>query len=253
MVLNERLKAVHFIASVSLYKKYCGSLIGMGWSLLNPLVQLIVYFFAFGLIIKVPIDNYFVYLASGLLPWSFMSQSLVNSTTAITSRKGTCQNTAMPHWIFVLSDISCELFATLIAMSLLLAVAIITSDNALLIVTMIAPILLPVVIFTYGAGLVMAYLGVLYRDLPHLLNLFFSVMFWLTPIVYHWTMVPKSIEVLVKYNPFAMLIGSVQVLLHGGAVPSPDLLVATYVIAGTAAAVGITMARRIGNSLIYAL
>jgi lipopolysaccharide transport system permease protein len=167
MVLNERLKTelktVHFIASVSLYKKYCGSLIGMGWSLLNPLVQLIVYFFAFGLIIKVPIDNYFVYLASGLLPWSFMSQSLVNSTTAITSRKGTCQNTAMPHWIFVLSDISCELFATLIAMSLLLAVAIITSDNALLIVTMIAPILLPVVIFTYGAGLVMAYLGVLVR------------------------------------------------------------------------------------------
>jgi lipopolysaccharide transport system permease protein len=257
MVLNERLKAelkaVHFIDSVPLYKKYCGSLIGMGWSLLNPLVQLIVYFFAFGLIIKVPIDNYFVYLASGLLPWSFMSQSLVNSTTAITSRKGTCQNTAMPHWIFVLSDISCELFATLIAMSLLLAVAIITSDNALLIVTMIAPILLPVVIFTYGAGLVMAYLGVLYRDLPHLLNLFFSVMFWLTPVVYHWTMVPKSIEVLVKYNPFAMLFGSVQVLLHGGAAPTTDLLVATYVIALTAMAVGVTMARRIGNSLIYAL
>jgi lipopolysaccharide transport system permease protein len=182
-----------------------------------------------------------------------MSQSLVNSTTAITSRKGTCQNTAMPHWIFVLSDISCELFATLIAMSLLLALAIITSDNALLIVTMIAPILLPVVIFTYGAGLVMAYLGVLYRDLPHLLNLFFSVMFWLTPIVYHWTMVPKSIEIFVKYNPLAMLFGSVQVLLHGGAAPTPDLLVATYVIALTAAAVGITMARRIGNSLIYAL
>jgi ABC-type polysaccharide/polyol phosphate export permease len=62
MVLNESvrtgLKAVHFIARVSLYKKYCGSLIGMGWSLLNPLVQLIVYFFAFGLIIKVPIENY---------------------------------------------------------------------------------------------------------------------------------------------------------------------------------------------------
>jgi lipopolysaccharide transport system permease protein len=257
MVLNKslktELKTVHFIAGVSLYKKYCGSLIGMGWSLLNPLVQLIVYFFAFGLIIKVPIDNYFVYLASGLLPWTFMSQSLINATTAITSRKGTCQNTAMPHWIFVLSDISCELFATLIAMSLLLAVAIVTSDNALLIVTLIVPVLLPIVIFTYGAGLVMAYLGVLYRDLPHLLNLFFSVMFWLTPIIYHWTMVPKAIEIFVKYNPFAMLIGSVQVLLHGGAAPTPDLLLATYVIAGTAAAVGITMARRIGNNLIYAL
>jgi len=257
MVLNESmrtgLKAVHFIARVSLYKKYCGSLIGMGWSLLNPLVQLIVYFFAFGLIIKVPIENYFVYLAAGLLPWSFISNSLVNSATAITSRKGTCQNTAMPHWIFVLSDISCELFATLIAMSLLLAVAIVTSDNALLIVALIVPVLLPVVIFTYGAGLVVAYLGVLYRDLPHLLNLFFSIMFWLTPIVYHWTMVPKAIEVVVKYNPFAMLVGSVQVLLHGGAAPTPDLLFATYAIAGIAALAGITMTRRIGNSLIYAL
>ena len=257
MVLSETLKtdlkAVHFIAGVSLYKKYCGSLIGMGWSLLNPLVQLIVYFFAFGLIIKVPIENYFVYLAAGLLPWTFISASLINSATSITSRKGTCQNTAMPHWIFVLSDISCELFSTLIAMSLLLAVAIVTSDNAPMIVVLIVPVLLPVVIFTYGAGLVVAYLGVLYRDLPHLLNLFFSVMFWLTPVVYHWTMVPKSIEVFVKYNPFAMLFGSVQVLLHGGAAPTLDLMIATYVIALTAAAAGITMARRIGNKLIYAL
>jgi lipopolysaccharide transport system permease protein len=101
--------------------------------------------------------------------------------------------------------------------------------------------------------LVVAYLGVLYRDLPHLLNLFFSVMFWLTPVVYHWTMVPKSIEVFVKYNPFAMLFGSVQGLLHGGAAPTLDLMIATYVIALTAAAGGITMARRIGNKLIYAL
>jgi lipopolysaccharide transport system permease protein len=205
------------------------------------------------LIIKVPIENYFVYLAAGLLPWAFLSASLTNSATSITSRKGTCQNTAMPHWIFVLSDISCELFATLIAMSLLLAVAIVTSDNALLIVALIVPVLLPVVIFTYGAGLVVAYLGVLYRDLPHLLNLFFSVMFWLTPVVYHWTMVPKSIEVFVKYNPLAMLLGSVQVLLHGGTAPTPDLLVATYAIALVAAMAGITMARRIGNKLIYAL
>ena len=94
MVLSETLKTelkiVHFIAGVSLYKKYCGSLIGMGWSLLNPLVQLIVYFFAFGLIIKVPIENYFVYLAAGLLPWTFISASLINSATSITSRKGTC-------------------------------------------------------------------------------------------------------------------------------------------------------------------
>ena len=250
--LKTELKTVHFIAGVSLYKKYCGSLIGMGWSLLNPLVQLIVYFFAFGMIIKVPIENYFVYLAAGLLPWAFIS-TLTNCATSITSRKGTCQNTAMPHWIFVLSDISCELFATLIAMSLLLVVAIVTSDNALLILALIVPVLLPIVIFTYGAGLVIAYLGVLYRDLPHLLNLFFAAMFWLTPVVYHWTMVPKPIEAIVKYNPFAILIGSVQVLLHGGTAPTVDLLVATYVIAIVAAAAGITMARRIGNKLIYAL
>jgi ABC-type polysaccharide/polyol phosphate export permease len=66
-------------------------------------------------------------------------------------------------------------------------------------------------------------------------------------------MVPKSIEIFVKYNPFAMLFGSVQVLLHGGAAPTPDLLVATYVIAIVAAVAGITMARRVGNKLIYAL
>jgi hypothetical protein len=50
-----------------------------------------------------------------------------------------------------------------------------------------------------------------------------------------------------------MLLGSVQVLLHGGTAPTLDLLVATYAIALVAAAVGITMARRIGNKLIYAL
>ena len=46
-------------------------------------------------------------------------------------------------------------------------------------------------------------------------------MFWLTPVIYHWTMVPKPIEIFVKYNPLAMLLGSVQVLLHGGIAPTP--------------------------------
>jgi lipopolysaccharide transport system permease protein len=251
--LKHDIEAVYFIARVSLYKRYCGSLVGMGWSLLNPMIQLLVYFFAFGLIMKVPIENYFVYLAAGLLPWTFISNCAIMCSTAIVSRKDTFQSTAMPHWIFVLADISCELFGTLIALSLLLAVAILNSDNALLVVVLTVPILLPIVVVAYSVGVVSAYLGALYRDLPHLLNLFFSVMFWLTPIIYHWTMVPKQIEVIAKYNPFAMLVGSLQVLLHGGTPPTLDLMMATYAIAGLSAVAALTIVRRMGNTIVYAL
>jgi lipopolysaccharide transport system permease protein len=257
MVISDTLKsdltAVYFIARVSLYKRYCGSLVGMGWSLLNPMIQLLVYFFAFGMIMKVPIENYFVYLAAGLLPWSFISNSAIMCSTSIVSRKDTFQSTAMPHWIFVLADISCELFGMMIALSLLLAVAILNSDNALLVIVMALPILLPIIVVAYSVGVISAYMGALYRDLPHLFNLFFSVMFWLTPIIYHWTMVPKEIEVIAKYNPFAMLIGSLQVLLHGGILPSPDLLMATYAIAGLSALAAISVIRRMGNAIVYAL
>ncbi len=107
------------------------------------------------------------------------------------------------------------------------------------------------IIFTYSASVIVAYAAVIYRDIPHLLALFLSFMFWLMPIVYHWNMVPKPIEPFVRYNPFAMFIGAIQVVLHGGVSPTPELLVSIYVGALVSTALAFAVVRRFGRNVIY--
>jgi lipopolysaccharide transport system permease protein len=251
--LMPEINLITFLAHVALYKKYCGSWFGLGWSMLNPLFQIMIFYFAFKIIMRVPIDNYFVYLSAGMIPWTFLTASLQNATASIVGRKKILHSTPLHPWSFVLADISCELFGMLVAFLILLCFAVLLTPNPLHWLPLVPFVLVPVVIFSYAAGLIVAHLAVLYRDLPHLLSLFLSFAFWLMPVVYHWNMVPKAIEPFVRYNPMAMFIGSIQVVLHGGTMPSFELLSFIYITAFVTVLIAVAVTRKFGRNIIYRL
>ena len=85
-------------------------------------------------------------------------------------------------------------------------------------------------LFAIAAGLIVARLSVFYRDIPHLLGVAFGLIFWFTPIVYHWSFLPESIEIIAKNNPFALLVSLNQVVWHGQRFPSMTLIAASAVV-----------------------
>jgi ABC-type polysaccharide/polyol phosphate export permease len=103
----------------------------------------------------------------------------------------------------------------------------------------------------YGLAVVLAYAAVRLRDTAYLLGAFLGLMFWLTPILYHWSAVPEPFRYFVQYNPFSLLIAPIQILVHAGEVASIRLLAAAYVLAAACVALAVWAYRKLDRDTIY--
>lgn len=251
--LGMEARTIAFIAAIGLYRRYTGSLLGVGWSLLNPAAQLAIYSFAFGYVMKVPIDRYFLYLAAGLLPWTLLSAAWSQGATALLSRHDALNGSLLPMRVHVLADVTVELISFLLAMGILVVVSAVAQPERLYMLAFLPLYLLPLVIAAYAGAMTWAVASVWYRDLPYLLGIGLSVLFWLTPIAYHWAMVPELVGALVRYNPVALLISPLQVVVHGREFPSMALLGASWGVALVSVAAAVLTCRRYLPFLIYRL
>ncbi|KIL99585.1 O-antigen export system permease protein RfbD [Paramagnetospirillum magnetotacticum MS-1] len=103
-------------------------------------------------------------------------------------------------------------------------------------------VILPLVIFAFSTGLVLSYMAVPFRDVPHLLQLFLMTNFWAIPITYHWSMVSDpTLSLLVKWHPLALLLAPIQVTLQSGSQPSMAVTTAAFSIAIVALAAALVL------------
>lgn len=249
--VKQDLRATIFLARVALYKRYTGSILGIGWSLLNPITQIFIFWFVFGYIMKAQIPNYVIFLSSGILPWSFMSSSLQISTGSLLSRRVQLNASNLPYWVFIAADVSAELLAFLIGFTALIIFTIVYLQHVSWAMLFLPLAILPLVIFTYATSFILAYLTPWFRDIPHLLQVGLSAMFWLVPIAYHWSMVPPQVSRFVKYNPLALLISPVQVVMHGQTIPTPELMMAGFIFAVTMVVLAYILGERLKRETIY--
>src|SRR4051812_21240945 len=96
--------SIIYLARATLWRRYCGSLLGFGWSLLNPVVAISVYFVVFRIFVRVPLENYFLYLVSGLLPWTFLSAALMTATRSLIDRRLALNASTASFLTFVFAD-----------------------------------------------------------------------------------------------------------------------------------------------------
>jgi ABC-type polysaccharide/polyol phosphate export permease len=249
----------HFVASIlylartTLHQRYCGSVLGFGWSLLNPLVTIGIYYLAFAVFIRVPIDNFFVYLSSGLIPWLFLSASLTVSTASLSTRTHALNTSIVNRLIFIFADTTIELITFAISLAALFLVTALLAEPPDFLWLLLPVMMLPLVVFCYAAAVCFAYYAVIYRDLAHLLQAALTVAFWLMPIVYHWSMVPAPVDQVVKYNPIAILIAPIQILLHGHQLPSLALFGAATGVAALAVGAAASSYRKRDREIIFYL
>jgi len=251
--MREFLPSILYLASSALRRRYCGSLLGFTWSLLNPVVMIGLYFLVFNIFIRVPIENYFLYLVSGLLPWMFLSNSINGATRSLIDRRVALQCSTASFLVFILADVTVELFSYAASFGVLLLISAVfiapPSPNWLLLLALNFSL----IVFVYAASVVAAYAATRFRDLPHLLQIVLTVLFWLMPIVYHWSMVPSPFSTFIQYNPLSILISPNQVLLHGGQLPTFALMAAGIVIAALASWVMLATHRRLQRDTIFYL
>lgn len=232
--------------------KYKNSTLGFLWSLVNPLLYLVVFTVAFQFILRAGIPSFPIYLLSGLLVWNLFASGVTSGTASVVVNASLVKKVWFPREILVLASIGSALVNFFLQMGVLLAVlAVIRYDVAFAYLPLVPFALVVIVVLTVGIALVLSSINVYLRDTQHFLDLLLLAWFWVTPIVYPFMLMGDREEkwqtVLYMLNPVTAVVlafqrafyARVDVPAVGDRFGGIDRILPDWSIAGYAAYLGV--------------
>ncbi|HEY9906945.1 MAG TPA: ABC transporter permease [Thermosynechococcaceae cyanobacterium] len=207
--------------------RYRGSLLGVYWSLLNPLIMTSLYTAVFGTTFAKyynnSITNYVLAAFTGLVVINFFSAATSQALSSVVSSGSLLNKVRLPIAVFPLSMIAANVFQFAVgALPLLAIVTLITSHSLLNVVAILLPSLSLVLVCT-GVGFLVSGLFVFFRDLPYFYELVVFVLWVTSPIFYPAAIVPDSVKPFLALNPLTPIIESIRQIVLSGAPPDMGL------------------------------
>lgn len=190
--------------------KYAGSYLGITWAFVQPIVTILVYWlvFQYGLRAGSPIEGvpYVLWLISGLIPWFFFQEALLNATNCMLEYSYLVKKVVFKISILPIVKIISALFVHLVFIGFLFFVAAIYGFYP----TMFSIQLIYYSFCTFCLTLALSYatsaIVIFFRDLGQIINIFLQVGMWMTPIMWSYTMVPENLRWIVKLNPMYYIV-----------------------------------------------
>lgn len=206
--------------------RYKRSVLGIVWSLVTPLAQLVVFYFVFSMVLPLDIPNYAAFLFIGILVWTWFQNALQQATEAIVDNRQLIRQPGFPPAILPVVNVAANLVHFLLALPVLLVFLVVDGlglgPRALLLPVMIAVQYL----LTLGLGYIGAALDVRFRDTKHLLNVGLTLGFYLTPIFYEASAVPEAARPLYALNPMVHIVEGYRAILLRHTLPDATALMA---------------------------
>jgi len=205
--------------------KYKSSVLGFFWSLLNPLLMLVVYTLAFQVVLKVPQEDFAFYFIVAYLPWSFFAQSLALSVGAVVDNAGLVKKVYFPREILPLSLVLSNFVQFLLTFIVLIPFFVYFHRMPGPSVVVLPLVMVLHIAFTLGIAMILATVYVHFRDTRHFVEILLSIWFWLTPIIYPLDKIQGTVvEPLMMLNPMALFVFGYRAILFEGRMPEPLLL-----------------------------
>lgn len=217
--------------------KYKGSVLGWGWSLLNPLATMIIFTFVFSFVLRVPvtvgertgIKVFALWLLCGLLVWNFINNGLAAGIASLTSNSNLIKKVWFPRETLVLSTVF-ALVATLgIEMGVLCVALAFYGNVVLLWLPAVVLLVALLTMFVTGLALALSVANVYFRDLQYLVSIGLQIWFYTTPVIYPASLVQAqqghevlgvSIWTIYQLNPSFAFVESFRDLLYDEQLPS---------------------------------
>lgn len=184
--------------------KYRGSVLGFFWSLLNPVLIMLVYSFVFSFIMRQGIEEFAIFLLCALLPFNFFSNSVNYGSGSIVSNANLVKKIYFPKEIIPLSIVLSNLVNFLLELLILFVVLSIFKYRFYMYLYLLPVVIIVQIFFVSGISLLISSLNVLFRDLQHLVSILMLVWFFGTPIIYPLSMVPERFAFWMQINPMAV-------------------------------------------------
>ena len=211
--------------------RYKRSTLGFLWTMLNPLLTMLVLTIIFSNLFRFQIAHYPVYLLSGVLLYNFFQWGTSQSIHSIIWGGDLMGKIYMPKTIFVAAACLVSLINLLLAL-IPLGLIMILNRSALSFALLFLPVpILLTFIFAFGIGLIVATLAVFFADIADIYNVSLTVLTYLTPLFYPISVVPKKYLALIHINPMYYFVEIFRQPIHGGVLPDGMLLLKAFLIA----------------------
>jgi len=212
-------------------QKYVGSLLGLYWSVINPVLTLVIYILVFGVFLKVRLPgdtniwDFALYFAAGFLPWTAFQDSVMRSARSIIDNKNYIKKVPFPSEIFPIYVTLSELVNLLIGLGIFFVLYLILKGVPTVFILLLPLAIILQILFTLSFAFFLSSGAVYFRDIPQMLGAIFMIWFWATPIAYTINMVPANFHWIVSLNPAYYMLEIYRDALFYGKIPELSILV----------------------------
>jgi lipopolysaccharide transport system permease protein len=210
--------------------RYKRSALGVLWTMLNPLAQLIVLGFIFKTVLGSQVSNFRSFLFTGLLVWNWFASSLIGATSSITDNRDMVRYPGFRTGLLPIVYVATYLVHFLLALPILMIVLFFEQVPLRPVLFALPIVIILQFIFTLGFGYIFSTCHVAFRDTQYLLSVVLTLAFFVTPIFYDISTVPASYLRLFRLNPMAHIVGAYRDLLLQGKMPDAVLLLSLYFV-----------------------
>ena len=232
--------------------RYRKSILGVFWTLLNPLLMMIVLSVVFSNIFKFEIENYPVYILTGQLIFTFFSEATNNAMTSIIANAPLIKKVYIPKYMFTLSNIISSIINVMASFSALIIVMVfMRMDLHFTMFLSFIPVL-ALIIFATGIGLILAACVVKFRDLMHFYGVFLTALMYLMPVIYPISILEGKpiIYEIVHYNPLSMMLDMFRDFVMNGTIPGAEIFVIIFLVSFAVLAFGVWVFRKRQDTFI---
>ena len=230
--------------------RYKRSVLGVAWTMINPLGMMLILTVVFSQVFST-VEGFAAYILSGLLVWTFFSQSIVSGINSMVWGGDLFRRIYFPRSVYAISAVGTGIVNLLLSMIPYILVSYAVGKPLTLnFFWVVIPITL-ISMFTLGLALVIASVGVRFPDIVEMFNVFLVAWMYLTPIIYPEEIVPAWLSVLFKFNPMYHLVKLFREPIFYGQPLSPQLLGICTLIAVFTLVLGWIIFSRMSDEIAY--
>ncbi len=203
--------------------KYKGSVLGILWSFINPLLQVVVYWIVFPYLMRASsFDNYLCYLVTGIIPWTFFTTVVNNGTGTMIANAGIIKKVYFPRQILLISQVISGIINFFISCIIILIFCIGTGAGVSWHLIYLLPVVLVQSVLSLGIIYILSSVNVYLRDVEYIVQFILNMAFYGTPILYSMEMVPAGsiLHTLISINPLSVLVNCYRDIFLNHVIPN---------------------------------
>jgi homopolymeric O-antigen transport system permease protein len=213
--LTTRWRLVRYLVGADLKRTHADTALGQAWWLLDPLLQMLVYYFLFAVIFQRKTPDFLLFLFAAILPWKWFSTTVNSAMGSIVGRQGLIRQIQFPKLVLPAASTVAETFSFAVGLFALAVLLVIYHDRLSIWVLAIPVIASVQFVLTLGIAIILAAANAFYRDVANVMDHLLRLLFYVSPALYALWDVPTPLRPIMVFNPFTILLTAYRTVIWG--------------------------------------